>query len=84
MPLDQLLAASKKRGLPLDVVALQALNGETDKVRWEIDVPGNRVRATHGHSFPVALDDKVQAPPAVLYHGTNQAALPKMQAGAAG
>lgn len=65
-----LLAALRGRGYEITPAGLQALNAQADKVRWEIDLAADRIRATHGHSFPVLLDDKAKAPPTILYHGT--------------
>lgn len=67
---ERLLEALRSRSLRVDLSFLLQLNKSFDKIRWEIDEAGNRVRATHGHSFSVLLNDKVQLPPGVLYHGT--------------
>src|SRR5688572_14907635 len=66
--IDQLLKALHSRNLIITLPDLLQLNNSFDKVRWEIEV--NRIRATHGHSFPVLLDDKEKTPPESLYHGT--------------
>jgi putative RNA 2'-phosphotransferase len=68
--LDQILFALLTKNVSYDVEKLIKLNGSFDKVRWEIDVKQNRIRATHGHSFPVLLDEKEKTPPETLYHGT--------------
>ena len=68
--IDQLLEALDSRNLSLSLPELLRLTNGFDKVRWEIDEAGNRIRATHGHSFPVLLEDKARTPPETLYHGT--------------
>jgi putative RNA 2'-phosphotransferase len=68
--LTDLLNAIKEKGVDFKVDQLQKLNLSFDKIRWEFDIPGNRIRATHGHSYPVVLSEKAEIPPKVLYHGT--------------
>jgi putative RNA 2'-phosphotransferase len=67
---DQLINALHSRNFTVDLPELLRLTNSFDKVRWEIDEAGGRIRATHGHSFPVLLEDKVKMPPEILYHGT--------------
>jgi putative RNA 2'-phosphotransferase len=67
--LDDLLAALQDRDIAADLEFLQGLNASTDKVRWLIEPDNNRIRATHGHSIPIIIDD-TQEPPPTLYHGT--------------
>ncbi len=68
--IDQLLIALNSKNTPFDLQQIINLNNSFDKVRWEIDVSLNRIRATHGHSIQVLLEDKTSTPPEVLYHGT--------------
>jgi RNA:NAD 2'-phosphotransferase (TPT1/KptA family) len=68
--IEQLLSALKDKKVSFTSANLIELNNSFDKVRWEIDIAQNRIRATHGHSFPVLLDEKVEIPPDTLYHGT--------------
>jgi RNA:NAD 2'-phosphotransferase (TPT1/KptA family) len=68
---DQLLAALNARNLTMNVQNLRELAEGFDKVRWEFDPTTTKIRATHGHSFPVLLDDKAKNPPEELYHGTS-------------
>lgn len=67
---DQLLKALHSRNLAISLPDLLQLTNSFDKVRWEIDEAGGKIRATHGHSFPVLLEDRVKTPPEILYHGT--------------
>lgn len=74
--IDQLLKALDSRNLSISLPDLLQLTNSFDKVRWEIDEAGGRIRATHGHSFPVLLEDKVRMPPETLYHGTTVKNIP--------
>jgi RNA:NAD 2'-phosphotransferase (TPT1/KptA family) len=69
--IKQLLEALKSQTFELSVSDLIQLNEGFDKVRWEINSETGKIRATHGHSFPILLDDKQQTPPETLYHGTS-------------
>jgi putative RNA 2'-phosphotransferase len=72
----ELIKALSDRRLMANVAELQALATRTDKIRWEFSKDGSRVRATHGHSVEVALDEAKRAtPPAILYHGTPERAV---------
>lgn len=68
---EQLLEALKRQNFELTSNDLIELNKSFDKVRWEIDLETSKIRATHGHSFPVSLEDKQMNPPEILYHGTS-------------
>ncbi|HEX7846190.1 MAG TPA: RNA 2'-phosphotransferase [Chitinophagaceae bacterium] len=72
---DQLLEALSKRNFTIQLDELVQLSKDFDKIRWEIDLGKNRIRATHGHSIPVILEDKAQSPPAELYHGSHIGAI---------
>lgn len=74
-----LFALRKQKGIIYSIPDLVKLNVSTDKVRWEIDSAKELIRATHGHSFPVLLDDKAQTPPEILYHGTAEKSLLKIK-----
>jgi len=71
VPLSQVVEKLNERGAEVDEDYIEKLNVSTDKVRFEIDRAGDRIRATHGHSYPVIVGD-CQQPPAILYHGTAQ------------
>ena len=73
--LDRLALALQERGVTVDIDFVERLNQSSDKVRWEIDVPNNRIRATHGHSYPVIAGSSTK-PPDILYHGTSRCKLP--------
>lgn len=76
--LERLLSALQDKNVSLTSDNLIELNNSFDKVRWEIDIEQNRIRATHGHSFPVLLDDKTEIPPDTLFHGTSSATITKI------
>lgn len=65
-----LLNSLKLRGHEFSSEDLLKLNLGFDKVRWEIDLEKNKIRATHGHSFRVLLNEKIETPPQILYHGS--------------
>ncbi|MDB5205122.1 MAG: 2-phosphotransferase [Flavisolibacter sp.] len=69
--IEQLLQALHCRNLEIELQDLLLLNNSFDKVRWEVDASSNRIRATHGHSVAVTLEDKIKHPPEILYHGTS-------------
>ena len=67
---DALLAALAAHGLPLTREDLDRVVAGNDKGRFAYDDTGTRIRASQGHSVPVALGYAAQPPPAVLFHGT--------------
>ena len=69
--INELLVSLNSKNIEIDLQSLNRLNKNFDKVRWEIDAANNKIRATHGHSFPVLLNDKVKTPPETLFHGTS-------------
>jgi len=70
---DELLAALAGAGLPLGRDELARVVASNDKQRFAFDATGTRIRASQGHSVPVELGYRPQAPPDVLFHGTAQA-----------
>jgi len=77
---DALLAACAAHGVPITRPQLDELVASSDKQRFALSDDGTRIRANQGHSVAVELDLPVVAPPAVLYHGTVDAALPGIRA----
>jgi len=71
VPVDGVITALKQRGEELTVADIVELNRSFDKVRWEFGSNESKIRATHGHSIAVILDEKALTPPSVLYHGTS-------------
>jgi putative RNA 2'-phosphotransferase len=67
---DALLGALAAHGLPLTREDLDRVVAGNDKRRFAYDDTGTRIRASQGHSVPVALGYAAQPPPAVLFHGT--------------
>lgn len=61
--------------LNIDIAVLHHVVANQTKVRYEIDVGTNRIRALQGHSIPVKLDlDPIvlqEGQELVAYHGTN-------------
>ncbi len=73
---DVLLAALAAHGLPLTRQDLDRVVAGNDKQRFAFDGTGSRIRASQGHSLPVALGYPAEPPPAVLFHGTPVRNLP--------
>ena len=63
-----LLAGLQEKGHACSLADLIQLVASSDKQRFALD--GQRIRANQGHSVPVDLELRPQAPPPVLYHGT--------------
>ncbi len=77
---DALLAALAAHGLPLTRTDLDRVVAANDKRRFAYDGTGRRIRASQGHSVPVALGYAAEPPPAVLLHGTPVRNLPAILA----
>lgn len=63
-----LLEALSKHGHPIDETTLLKIVNQDNKKRYAVD--GGKIRANQGHSIPVDLGLKPEAPPNTLYHGT--------------
>ncbi len=70
VPVDALLAAAKRAGVPLDNALLQDVVAQNDKKRFAFSEDGLRIRANQGHSVPIDLGLEPTAPPERLFHGT--------------
>jgi|SRR5579884_1246071 len=75
VPVDALLAACARAGLPLTRPELDEVVERNNKRRFSYDATGERIRANQGHSVVVDLQLAPQSPPAVLYHGTGETAV---------
>lgn len=73
---DALLAALACHGRGLSRDELAALVAANNKRRFAFDDTGDRIRASQGHSIPVALGYAPVEPPEYLFHGTVARALP--------
>jgi putative RNA 2'-phosphotransferase len=69
-----LLALGMTRG------ELDAVVERNDKQRFALDPSGTRIRASQGHSVPVALGYTAEDPPDELFHGTVERFLPAILA----
>jgi putative RNA 2'-phosphotransferase len=79
VPVDALLQASAARGFAIGRDDLEQVVSENDKQRFALSQDGTRVRANQGHSVEVDLELEPLAPPAILYHGTGEKSVPKIQ-----
>ncbi|WP_439698689.1 RNA 2'-phosphotransferase [Mucilaginibacter sp. AW1-7] len=68
---DELMQSLATKGQVFTYAEIVELSKSFDKVRWEFSEDGSKIRATHGHSIEVILDEKAVRPPALLYHGTS-------------
>lgn len=73
--INEFLKVLRKNNIEFNVNDIISLNNSFEKVRWEIDLENNKIRASHGHSFPVILEDKIENPPKILFHGTSTKSL---------
>jgi putative RNA 2'-phosphotransferase len=73
---DDLLGALADAGLRLTRAELDAVVAGNDKQRFAVDASRTRIRASQGHSVPVALGYRPATPPAELFHGTVERFLP--------
>jgi putative RNA 2'-phosphotransferase len=75
-----LLAAAAAHGVTITPAELAEVVASSDKQRFALSPDGARIRANQGHSVDVELDLPALPPPATLYHGTVDAALPGIRA----
>ena len=75
-----LLAAAAAHGVRISRAELDEVVATSDKQRFALSPDGARIRANQGHSVEVELDLPAAVPPATLYHGTVDAALPGIRA----
>lgn len=78
--IDALLTGLADAGVRVDRGRLHQLVADSTKQRFELDDPGERIRARYGHSVEVDTAHAPTAPPDVLYHGTHPAALDRILA----
>ncbi len=78
VPVDELLAASARRGFPISREELDEVVARNDKKRFAFDRSGTMIRAQQGHSAPVDLGLEPVEPPPELYHGTPERNLSKI------
>ncbi|HKQ76750.1 MAG TPA: RNA 2'-phosphotransferase [Blastocatellia bacterium] len=67
---EELIEASRRRGIEFTLEELQNVVASNDKKRFSLSEDGLSIRASQGHSIEVELGYAPTAPPDVLYHGT--------------
>lgn len=77
---DNLLDALHAHGVELTRDELEDIVAASDKQRFAFSADRMKIRANQGHSVQVELGLPAEQPPAVLYHGTIDAALPGIRA----
>lgn len=75
---DELLAASARRGFPISREELEKVVARNGKKRFAFDESRTRIGAQRGHSVPVDLGLEPVEPPSVLYHGTPEGNFPEI------
>ena len=74
------LLANIQETCPLTVEHLERIVAEDNKGRYRFNADKTRIKACQGHSIPwVEPELTYGPPPAILYHGTTQAAWEKIQ-----
>ena len=69
-PVDDVLAACRKKNRALSFEELEELLALDEKKRYSLDESRTKIRANQGHSAAVELTFEERTPPALLYHGT--------------
>lgn len=67
---EQLIDASRRRGVEFTLKELQNIVASNDKKRFSLSEDGLRIRANQGHSVEVDLGYAPNIPAEILYHGT--------------
>jgi len=67
---EELIEASRQRGIEFTLEELQNVVASNDKKRFSLSEDGLLIRANQGHSIEVELGYAPTAPPDVLFHGT--------------
>jgi putative RNA 2'-phosphotransferase len=67
---EELIKASRQRGIVFTLEELQNVVASNDKKRFSLSEDGLWIRANQGHSIEVELGYAPTTPPGVLYHGT--------------
>lgn len=80
VPIDELIAAANRAGVPLTHAALQQVVVQNDKQRFAISDDGRAIRARQGHSIAVDIELVACEPPPQLYHGTAERFVPSIRA----
>lgn len=75
-----LLAACAAHGVSITRDELAAVVASSDKQRFALSPDGERIRANQGHSVEVDLQLAPAQPPAMLFHGTVEAAIASIRA----
>jgi putative RNA 2'-phosphotransferase len=74
VPVEALLAACARNGVPLTRDELTEVVRRNIKQRFSFDPTGTSIRANQGHSVAVDLQLDPASPPELLYHGTGHLA----------
>lgn len=67
---EELIKGIKSTGRKIDMALLEEIVRTDSKQRYSFNEDKTFIRANQGHSVPVDVELKEQAPPEFLYHGT--------------
>jgi putative RNA 2'-phosphotransferase len=76
---ERFLTALRAHGFRVSRAELDEVVRQNDKQRFAFDESGGRIRASQGHSVEVDLELAPVDPPAILYHGTAERFLSKIE-----
>lgn len=77
---DELIQKAAHYGVQFDRATLNHIVATNAKKRFAFDDTGDKIRASQGHSVAIELGYRAQQPPAILYHGTSEKAMPSISA----
>ena len=77
-PIEDVLAACRKKNRALSFEELEILLALGEKKRYSLDETRTKIRANQGHSTDVELTFEERTPPALLFHGTVDRFLPSI------
>ena len=75
---DELIAGIQKTRPEFDMEALEEIVRTNNKRRYAFNEDHTRIRANQGHSIPVDVELREAVPPEILYHGTEERAVPSI------
>ena len=78
--IGELIARAGAHGMAMTREVVLEVVATSDKQRFAVDPTGQRIRANQGHSVEIDLGLEPREPPAMLFHGTAEAAIASIRA----
>ena len=75
---DELIAGIQKTRPEFDMEVLKEIVRTNNKRRYAFNEDHTKIRANQGHSIPVDVELREAVPPEILYHGTEERAVPSI------